>query len=192
MEQLTLILEVVNLVGLVGLGWLVRNLKGTVDAQKATIDSLRGVVDVADIPKMLDRVKAYKQMADEELEAFKRKVERESEERQRKLSQSDIEALSAIAALRTNLSALAARLIPYVPPAERTSLIDGVAFQDSEMKNVFHRLAASAPDFSFSGPPQHLVHALGKGKVTRLSDLRLSDIFSAPPKLPDPPDFLKK
>jgi hypothetical protein len=48
--------------------WL-RSLKGTVDAQAETISTLRTVLDVTDIPKMLERIEAYKKFVDQEKEA---------------------------------------------------------------------------------------------------------------------------
>ena len=72
----------VYVVGILGLSYLIKTLKGTVDAQSKTIDAqgailkefkdlsatMKTVLDSTNTPQMLERVKAYEEFVDKEKE----------------------------------------------------------------------------------------------------------------------------
>ena len=65
--------QIITVLGLGGvLVWMrrtVKAMKGTMDAQKETIDTLRTILEAADVPKMTERFKAYRELVDHEKEA---------------------------------------------------------------------------------------------------------------------------
>jgi hypothetical protein len=82
-----LVVQIINLVGLGGLGWLVATFKravqaqkDTIDAQKAHLEGMATFLNVADAPKMAERYEAYRQILDAEKDAFIKKAERKLEE----------------------------------------------------------------------------------------------------------------
>ncbi len=54
---------------LVWMGKTIKAMKGTVDTQEKTISALRTILDAADVPKMAERFKAYRELVDHEKEA---------------------------------------------------------------------------------------------------------------------------
>src|SRR5258708_4447324 len=58
---------------------------------KAMVESMKTLVDSFDAPKMLERIKAHKAIADEEAEIAIRKVQRQLDEQKAKSIQTNVE-----------------------------------------------------------------------------------------------------
>jgi hypothetical protein len=141
---------------LVWMGRTIKAMKGTVDTQKETIHTLRSALDAADLPKMAERFRAYKEITDREKEADIRSLTREFEQEKLKIAQgsqafADL-AETHIRALTESLVDLSVSALPYVPKDERREFIDlkidvpgGVG---SILKTVLYRYAEKAPDLT--------------------------------------------
>jgi archaellum biogenesis ATPase FlaH len=164
-DLLTNIIQAIILMGLIVLGvwtkrWIdalngtVTALKGTVDAQSQTIssqktllDNLGNVLTAADTPKMLERVDAYKKFVDQEKEPTLTQVKREFTEDKNKNLESAAQSLMYLNEQVTNLVDLVGRLMPFVPPKDRPTLLDSTDFRP-RWKDRMVRLAPEAPDLS--------------------------------------------
>jgi hypothetical protein len=141
---------------LVWMGKTIKAMKVTVDTQKDTISALRSVLDAADLPKMAERFRAYKEITDREKEADVSKLVREFEEERKTLargSQAFADFTEThIRALTESLMDFSLSALPYIPKDERREFIDqridvpgGVG---PILKNALYHHAAQAPDFS--------------------------------------------
>jgi hypothetical protein len=77
MDAATLTIQIINLLGLCGLGWLIYTLKNAVGAQKTTIEaqeahikSMASIVNMLDAPAMAARFEAHRKIVDEEKTAW--------------------------------------------------------------------------------------------------------------------------
>jgi hypothetical protein len=174
------ILLVVYLFGILGLGWWIKILKGAVDAQRKTIEAqgtiltefkdlsatMKGVLESTDEPKMLERVKAYKEFVDREKEAAITELGKKSEQGFRMT-------IEAIKGLISGQIEVFSNLVSYVPVELRRRIIDSLRLEGNppELKDGFHKLAEGAIDLS---SPE---------KRTGLGGLLLRGIFpEGPPK----------
>jgi hypothetical protein len=90
------LLQIINLLGLCGLGWLIYTLKNAVDAQKNTIEaqkaqieSTASIVNMLDAPAMAARVEAFKKFAETERDSIIKASERNFEEEKKILTESN-------------------------------------------------------------------------------------------------------
>jgi hypothetical protein len=123
--------------------WL-RSLKGTVDAQAETISTLRTVIDAMDLPKMLERFKAYKKITDRQKEAEVQEIERKFSEQQAALVQSGEESKKGYEQDRIDFIDLILDLMPYVRKEIRYKVIASSNFSD-ELKHTLQDTARKLP-----------------------------------------------
>ena len=158
MDTIAIVAAAVNFIALGGFAWWIvgwlRSLKGAVDAQKETIAAqkefilgLQTVLDATDTPKMLAHVKAYKELVDQAKEAALTQAKRELAEEKNKSDESSLRAVIYLNEHVTNLVALVGRLVPFVPPEDRPTLLDSIDFRP-RLKDRMIRLAHEAPDLS--------------------------------------------
>jgi len=192
---LDIIILVFYLGGIVGLGFLIKSLKGTIDTQGRSIDAqgktieaqgailtefkdlsatMKGVLESTDEPKMLERVKAYKEFVDKEKAA----AISEMEKKHAKGFQMSVEAIKGL--IGGELEVLST-LVPYVPYEERRRIIDSLQLEGNfpGIRDGFHKLAEVAIDLS---SPE---------KRTAFSTLPslFGGLFpEGPPKLPEQPE----
>jgi hypothetical protein len=95
MDAATLTIQIINLLGLCGLGWLIYTLKNAVAAQKNTIDaqeahikSMASVVSMLDAPAMAQRFKSFRELVETEKVEWMKAAERKFEEEKNALTQS--------------------------------------------------------------------------------------------------------
>lgn len=135
------------------LGRTVRTQATTIDALQGLLNSMRTVLESTDERTMLQRLKSYKEFVDLEKEAHIKQAHQEKE--------NALEEFKAGAASRVNLVLkryeeqtsglfnVLFRLMPYVPPDERTTLIEAVDFGDQKkLKESIRSTADSAPYIS--------------------------------------------
>ena len=135
------------------LGRTVRTQATTIDALQTLLDSMRTVLESTDEKNMLQRLKAYKEFVDLEQEAHIKQVHQEKEETLeefKKGAASRIElVLKRYEEQTSGLFNVLFRLMPYVPPDERTAQIESVDFGDQKkLKESIRSTADSAPYIS--------------------------------------------
>lgn len=146
---------VLNFFGFVGvIYWLVRQMKalrGAVEAQEQTIRAqaegmkaqsevlkslegllrtMRVVLESTDEPKMLERVRAYKEFVDKEKEAALNHQAQEFEEKKNLMTAEQQRTFRLITELETTLVNILADLFPYIPSEERLSLINSISLPE--------------------------------------------------------------
>ena len=164
-ETLLLVQTVLYILGLGGLVyWLtrqIRALQGTLDAQAETIKAqgemltsfetlvrtIQGVLESTDEPKMLARLKAYKEFVDREKETALQDQARQFSEEKEKMSQAQLESLELLNSVALGYIDFAGKLLPYVPLEERKKRIDELDLPGSIKKRLY-RMAETAPDLS--------------------------------------------
>jgi hypothetical protein len=145
-----------------GLAWYIRLLKRAVDAQKATIDAqaeqlkaqstvlqdferlnktMKLVIDTVSDPAALQREQAYKERVDRDATAL---VARQVKEAEEKGKRTVSEVRDADSDLLHDFFGLTGRLLPFVPPDVRRTLIDATTLSP-QTKDLLHDLEASAP-----------------------------------------------
>jgi len=139
------------------LGKTVRTLQTTVKAQSSTInafgsllDGMKTVLASTDEKIMLERLKAHKEFVEHEKDAYKRQVDGEKEDAIRKAkegSDATIEALiNRHADLLVEVFFFSIRMMPYVPPEKRLTLIEATDFGGyGKMEERARKHAAEAP-----------------------------------------------
>ena len=148
--------------------WIRRQFKamqGTIDAMKSTIegqrqhiktlanlaDTLKGVLESTDEPKMLERLKAYKEFVDREAEARIKDAARGYQDTATDAAEETAkELLKEVGSLTGAIARLVIHLAPYVPPDRRTAILNSVDFPPTfrETKDVLVRGMTLAPDAS--------------------------------------------
>jgi hypothetical protein len=152
-----------------GLTWYIRLLKNAVDAQKVTIDALKTtigaldtqirdqstvlqdfarlnemmkrVIDTVSDPAVLKREQAYRERVDRDAAALVAQQVKEVEEKHvRTVS----EVRDAYSDRLHDFINLAGRMLPFVPPDVRRTLIDATGLS-LHTKDVLRELEASAP-----------------------------------------------
>jgi hypothetical protein len=186
-DVLIIVVQMITLLAFCGFayyakGWFT-SLKGTVDTQAKTIATLQSVIDVADTPKMLDRIQGYKKFVDEEKEAAIADLQRQFAE-ERKAMGSGAERLKACEEFLSHSTAFLFELFAYTPRANRQQLIKASRFHD-HAKSILMDAADKVPDLSQSVPG--LLAAMGItpgtgsiGAMGRPPEMRLSDMLSDP------------
>jgi hypothetical protein len=168
MDIIAIIAATVNLMALGGFAWWIvgwlRSLKGAVDAQRETISAqkefiqgLQTVLDASDTPKMLERLEAYKKFVDQEKEASLIQAKRDLAE-VNESAESSFQAVAYLNEQVTNLVDLVGRLMPFLPPKDRPTLLDSTDFRP-RLKDRMIRLAHEAPDLSRPEVRRGLVYA---------------------------------
>ena len=153
---------VVSTMFLVWIGRMVKTLKDTINAQSNTLDAfkdlldgMKTVLDSTDETVMLGRLKAYKEFVDLEQEAYKKRID---EEKGQELDEFKGKAMSGVQVVLKEIERLSellvttfARLVTYVPPAERVSIIESLTLDEEphiSIKERFNKLAKEAPYIS--------------------------------------------
>jgi hypothetical protein len=104
-------------------------------------------LNAADTPKMLERFESYRKLVDQEKEAALTQAKRELAEDKNKSVESSLQAVIYLNEHVTNLVDLVGRLVPFVPPKDRPTLLDSIDFRP-RLKDRMIRLAHEAPDLS--------------------------------------------
>jgi hypothetical protein len=172
-EILVLVQVVLYTVGFGGLVYWVRKhinaLEGAVKAQRETIlaqgeifselqgllNAMRTVLESTDEPKMLERLKAYKEFSEHENEAALKQQASQFDEEKKKMTTIQAEVLTTAVDLHGKtmgaLLQIASEMMPYTPPEERVQLIESINLPDplgTHIKEFLRRLADQAPDLS--------------------------------------------
>ena len=112
---------------------------------------MKSVLESTDEPKLLERMKAYKEMVELEKEETLKQQARQFDEEKKNLSQVQKEGLKSILdpwrEVVSGLMRLIAILIPYTPSSIRKECINS-ANLSADIKEVYLRLADAAPDLS--------------------------------------------
>jgi hypothetical protein len=180
------IITVLGLGGvLVWMGKTIKAMKGTVDAQKETIGTLRTILEAADVPKMAERFKAYRELVDHEKEAITKKLAAEFEQEKVKLTSGSKLFVETGQALMRALLDFGTSALPYVPKQQRRDFIERIDVPGTGpvLKEALHRYAEQAPDLSDRGL-SFAMRALQDVRDTASRDIPLVLRRS---KVPEPP-----
>jgi len=186
------IVLVVYLIGIGGLGWVVKTLKDAIEAQNTTIDTqhkaiddqskilgdfknlseaMKAVIDSASVEKMLTRVKAYEEFVDREKEAA---IKAERKKAFVEVTQGvDV----IVEEIRSRLETFS-KLIMYVPPNARKEVIKTLpipADSGEEEGAFYEEMAEQAP---------YLTHPKGEGGLLGFlssADLAAIDVKALKP-----------
>ena len=171
-DTIDVIQLIISALGFGVLGLWVYSLRVTVDAQEKTIkaqrDYLQGidvlvkamksVLESTDEPKLLERMKAYKEMVELEKEETLKQQARQFDEEKKNLSQAQKEGLKAVKAIIDDwlkqlrgLTDLTINLMPYTASRFRKECINSSNLP-ADLKESFLRIADSAPDLSLGSP----------------------------------------
>lgn len=187
-------ISVIQTVAILWLGYLVYALKDAVKAQHATIraqaeqlKTMKTVLDSTDEPKMLERLKAYKEFVDREKEGALRQQAAEFEEEKKQMSVAQRDFINWSSATQSSLLGLVATLMPYVPPEQRVKTINASNVPD-DFKQLCYRMAAEAPDLSvrenrpsLAGLLQALTGLPPPLPALDITERRLSEVLPPPP-----------
>jgi len=139
------------------LGKTISTLRKTVEAQASTIDAfkslnsgMKALLDSTDEPAMLERMKAYREILDHEMEVKIKKLEGEKQKDLAQLKGASQDTLNKVLDRyqESNSTALtvAGLLLAYVPPEKRDTVIGTMDFgKEKWMKEVLVLLAGRAP-----------------------------------------------
>jgi hypothetical protein len=197
-DTIAVIQLIISALGFGVLSLWVRSLRVTVDAQEKTIkaqrDYLQGidmlvkamksVLESTDEPKLLERMKAYKEMVELEKEETLKQQARQFDEEKKNLSQTQKEDLkSKLDAWREavrGLTDLTTNLMPYTPSRLRRECINS-ANLSADLKKVYLRLADAAPDLSPGVLGIGLEGALLEGLLTGEQKATRESVLFEPP-----------
>lgn len=199
-DTIDVIQLIISALGFGVLSLWVHGLRVTVDAQEKTIkaqrDYLQGidvlvkamksVLESTDEPKLLERMKAYKEMVELEKEETLKQQARQFDEEKKNLSQMPKEGLKSILdawrEVVSGLMRLIANLIPYTPSSIRKECINS-ANLSADIKEAYLRLADAAPDLSPG------LFGLGLGGSLLESLLPEEQKSTRESARPEPPEF---
>ena len=145
MDIVAIVAALLNLLALGGFFWYVKgwftSLEKIVGVQKEAIDAYQKLLESADVPKMAERMVAYKKFVDQEKEALQ-------EDYERKLSEHGEAPILRGAELadsqRVDDFELVAALLPHVQPERRKAIIDSSPISGN-LKAITSDVALKAP-----------------------------------------------
>jgi hypothetical protein len=143
--------QIITVLGLGGVGWTIKAMKGTVDTQEKTISALRTILDAADVPKMAERFKAYRELVDHEKEAEVKKLAARVEQEKARLAEGSKMIAEGMQTLIGSIMGLGTYALPYVPKERRQEFIQEVRIPGpvgEVLREVFGRYAEEAPDLN--------------------------------------------
>ncbi len=148
--------QIITVLGLGGvLVWMdktINAMKGTVHAQKETIDTLRTILEAADVPKMAERFKSYRELVDHEKEADAKNLAAQFEQDKQALALNSQAIVKQTEAVTGALFNFAISALPFVPKADRRQFIelkvDAPGSAGTFLRGSLQSYAEKAPDLS--------------------------------------------
>ncbi len=160
-DTLLWILIILDLLAIVGAGFVIRELlrqiralKGTVDAQKKTLDTFESLnsavvnlVNALNPDRWAKEIEIHKKLADQKAEAFVEQERRRLEHEKEATKQSQAEMIKMLLDHYGGLIKVGLRLLPYVPKDFREKTIKE-AHAPEQVTKIFLDVMGEVPDWS--------------------------------------------